>query len=135
MKETRTKAKEKLAKMRKVKGLTQKEIASKVCMDDSTYSKRESGKLKIDIKQWEKLAEILECNISDIFEEDVNQSIIFNDNSTGYYCANNIFTIHEDLLEMQNKIHKKMLDELEATKKENVYLKRLVKELKNNKDS
>jgi len=50
--------KNKLIEMRELKGFSQPEIAEKLNMDVSSYCRRENGKTKITIKQWEKLANI-----------------------------------------------------------------------------
>jgi len=128
MKEKKSNAKTKLAKMRKAKGLTQEKFAEILHMDDTTYSKRETGQKKIDIKEWEKYAEVLDCKVSDIFEEDIKYSIIFNDKATGNYCVCSINTMQGEYNELQKKYLKILEDD-------NFELKQLVKKLTNNFDS
>jgi len=121
MKETRTKAKEKLAKMRKNRGFTQKEMASKMNMQNTTYNKREKGKIKIKIEEWEKLAEILGCNISDILEEDFGQIIICKDQSIGNnWGVNYNYTVPASLLESQQDLVTMLKDENTKLKNENL---------------
>jgi len=105
------KAKEKLIEVRKARGFTQKEMADKLCMDVSGYTKRENGQTKIRFGQWVELAKTLNVPIDDIYEDDEKQSLTFNDNAIGKYCANNINTIYitvpEAVMESQQKyIHK-----------------------------
>ena len=52
--------KNKLIERRKAKSLSQNMIAEKLCMDVSNYNRRERGQVKISLKEWEKLAEILQ---------------------------------------------------------------------------
>ncbi|MCL2040740.1 MAG: helix-turn-helix domain-containing protein [Bacteroidales bacterium] len=102
------KAKEKLIEVRKARGFTQKEMADKLCMDVSGYTKRENGQTKIRFGQWVELAKTLNVPIDDIYEEDEKQSWTFKDNAVGNYCASNIYiTVPESVMESQQKyIHK-----------------------------
>ena len=58
----------KLIQARKNKGLTQKQIADKMAMEQTTYSKKERGLSPIREDEWVRFAKILEVNIEDIKE-------------------------------------------------------------------
>jgi transcriptional regulator with XRE-family HTH domain len=77
--------KNRLITKRKAKGFSQTAIADKLCMDVSNYNRREKGQMKISLIEWEKLAEILEEPIENIYEADENQVFVNRDNSTVPY--------------------------------------------------
>lgn len=58
----------KLLEARKRKNYTQEYMAATLFMDISNYSRRESGQIKINIKEWQRLAEILDVPIEQIYE-------------------------------------------------------------------
>lgn len=60
--------KEKLKYLRVKKGFKQTEFAEKVYMDQSQYSRRESGKVPVSDEEWERFALALDVNKSEIFE-------------------------------------------------------------------
>jgi transcriptional regulator with XRE-family HTH domain len=114
--------KQKLIEVREAKGLTQQQVAEKLCIDASCYNRRESGQTKIRISQWAELAKILDVPLENIHEEDEKQTMIFNDNAIGSYCANNInninITVPETLLETQQKYIRKLEDEIKELKQQ-----------------
>ena len=117
--------KEKLIEMRKARGFTQKEMADRLHLEVSGYSRRENGETKIRIEQWVELAKMLAVPLENIYEEDENQSITINDSTVGDYCAssnvqNISINVPESLLETQQKYIRKLEEEI-------VELKRLVK--------
>jgi len=105
--------KTKLIEARKMKGLLQNEIAERLCMDPSCYSRRESGEIKITKGQWGKLAEILEVPFDEIYEPDESQTFINN----GYVQANYqgtqyIHPVPESLLDSQQELIRKLKEEI-----------------------
>jgi len=114
----------KLIEKREERGLTQKDMAERLNMAVSGYTKRENGQTKISISNWVKAAKILNCPIEDIYEEDEKQSFTIKDNATGKCCANNINTIQIIELEDVMETYKKYIKKLEE---ENAELKRLLK--------
>ena len=100
------KEKVKLIEQRKAKGLSQSEIADKLCMEVTAYCRREKGQVKIAYHQWEKLAEILDIPVEDIYESEENQVFICKDNATGNYYqgtsnyqgTNNTYSIPERII-------------------------------------
>ena len=93
-----------LIKKRKESEISQKMIAERLCMDVSCYNRREKGQIKISLQEWERLAEILEVPLEEIYESDDSQVFICKDNATGnYQGTNNIYSVPEHLLETQRK--------------------------------
>ncbi|MCL2289674.1 MAG: helix-turn-helix domain-containing protein [Bacteroidetes bacterium] len=108
--------KNKLLEARKSKGFTQSLIAEKLCMDVSSYNRRENGQVRIHITEWEKLAKILDTPLHEIYEPEESQLFICNDNtSVNYQGTNNIY-IPESLLETQEKYIKILEEKIEGLK-------------------
>ena len=113
--------KQKLAEMRKLKGVSQEQMADTLCMSGPSYSRRESGEIKMTIVEWLKASEALEIPLSEIYESDENQVFIVNDNASPNFLGtnnstNNIYTIPEALLESQEKYIKKLEEEIATLK-------------------
>ena len=104
----------KLIEARKRKGFSQSQIAEKLHMDVSNYNRREKGNAKISYEEWEKIAQILETSVEDIYQPDEGYFIICKDQSVG---INNVYTVPEHLLETQRKYIEKLERELEELKK------------------
>ena len=110
--------KTKLLEMRKFKGFTQQQIADHLNMTDSSYSRREKGEVNLNIKQWEKLAKVLDVPLGEIFEPDEQQVVICNNSSSvNYQGSNNNYTIPESLLETQRKYIATLEKEIEELKR------------------
>ena len=60
----------KLLQTRKLKGLTQLEMAILANMDQTTYGRKEKGFSRITSSEWKKFATILDVSLKEIFEED-----------------------------------------------------------------
>lgn len=103
----------KLIERRKAKGFSQNIIAEKLCMDVSNYNRREKGQVKISLREWEKLSDILNVPIEEIYESEDNQVFICRDSSTVHYQGtNNIYSVPEYLLESQQKYIEKLENEI-----------------------
>lgn len=110
--------KEKLKTVRKKKGFTEEEIARHIATDTSNYSRKENGEVKITPKESEKIADFLNCDVEEIYEE--NEPNITYKNK-GNSPVNKSGTIH------YFNVPDFVLEHLELIKKEN---KRLEKENK-----
>ena len=96
--------KNRLIERRKAKGYSQSVIAEKLGMDVSNYTRREKGQVKISLREWEKLADILQEPVENIYESDETQIFICRDSSTvQYQGTNHIYSIPEYLLDTQRK--------------------------------
>ena len=89
--------KTKLINARKQKGLSVKEVADLMKMEDYSYRRRENGKVKISNEEWVRLAEILEVKFEDIFE---SENITFAESQDQ---PSNVYTVPEHLLENQRE--------------------------------
>ena len=111
-----------LANKRNESNISQATIAEKMCMDVSSYNRREKGQIKISLQEWEKLADILDVPMDEIYEPEDNQVFICKDSSTVHYLnqgTNNIYSVPEHLLETQRKY-------IEILENENLELKRKI---------
>jgi transcriptional regulator with XRE-family HTH domain len=107
----------KLIEARKSKGLSQQQLAERLCMDVSNYNRREKGQAKISSNEWDKLANLLEIPVEDIFESEEATFIICKDQSVGINNGtNNVYTIPEFLLESQRKYITKLEEEIQNLK-------------------
>jgi transcriptional regulator with XRE-family HTH domain len=103
----------KLIEARKQKKLSQQQMAEKLCLDVSNYNRRERGIMKIAFREWEKLSEILDVPVEDIYESEDTQVFICKDSSTVHYQGtNNIYSVPEYLLETQKKYIEKLEQEI-----------------------
>jgi len=88
-------------------------------MDVSNYNRREKGQSKISSVEWEKLANLLEVPVENIFESEEATFIICKDQSVGINNGNNnVYTIPEFLLESQRKYIAKLEEENTQLKEE-----------------
>lgn len=116
---------QKLIYARKSKGLTQKQMALKIAMEQTTYSRKERGKSPISDEEWNRFAKTLEIPVEEIKEinnssNSKNENCTFNDNSIGIQYIN----IPENVFDIIIKYNAK-LEEENATLKEQ--LKNLTK--------
>jgi len=69
------------------KGITQKEMALKMAMEQTTYSRKERGISPISEEEWERFAKVLDTTIDELKKEIVtvpkNENCTFNDNAIG----------------------------------------------------
>lgn len=103
--------KRKLIDSRTKRGISQEKMADLLGLNTSNYNRRESGETQIKIKEWEKIASILEVSISEIFEsEEANIYKINAKNNTESQIGNqNVNTgIDETTLENLNDFIKNL---------------------------
>ena len=55
-----------LKEFRIKKGITQKEMALKMAMEQTTYSRKENGKSPITENEWERFAKVLDTSIGEL---------------------------------------------------------------------
>lgn len=109
--------KEKLIQARNKKGFTQQQIADYLCLDVSNYNRREKGQIKVSLKEWDKLAEILDVEVEEIFESEEATFIICKDQSIGVnHGTNNVYMVPEYLMENQRKYIQKLEEENQSLK-------------------
>jgi transcriptional regulator with XRE-family HTH domain len=107
---------ENLKEARKAKGLTQKQLALKIAMEQTTYSRKERGKSPISDDEWSRFAKMLDVNIEEIkdnlISQPKNENCTFNDQSIGIQYI----TIPQDVLDTVLKYNKKLEEENTALK-------------------
>lgn len=108
---------EKLINFRKAKGISQKEMAKKIAMEQTTYSRKERGISPITDNEWERLAKALEVNIDEIREEKSisvkNENCTFHDSNIGVQYIN----VPKQMLETLMKYTKLLEEKIEELKK------------------
>lgn len=96
--------KSKLITTRKQKGFSQKQLADYLCMNVSSYNRREKGISHIKPDEWLKLADILEVNIDEIYEHDAKYHIDCKNQSIGINNGTQkVYTVPKSLLDSQQK--------------------------------
>ena len=103
---------EQLKKHRKIKQLSQLQMADLCSMQQTTYSRKESGKSPITEEEWQRFAKVLETNVEDIKKEDKmvfkNENCTFNDNAVGIQYVN----IPKEVLDTILRYNQKLEDEV-----------------------
>jgi len=100
--------KQKLISKRKERGYSQEEMADKVRMSQSQYSRREKGAVRITKKEWDDMANALNADLEEIYEPHDGIYIINNENASGEYSGsqNHFHTIPGYILESMQKYMK-----------------------------
>jgi hypothetical protein len=94
-------------------------MAGTLCIDVSCYNRREKGQIKISNQEWQKLAEILEVPLENIYESEESAIFIYNDNNSfgnGNIVTN--YTIPQSVLDSQKKYIEKLEEEVRNLKEE-----------------
>jgi len=121
--------KQRLIETRKKKGFSQEYMSTVLSMDVSCYNRREKGQIKISNQEWQKLAEVLEIPLEDIYESDESLIFVFNDNSSGNGNIVTNYTIPQSILDSQKKYIEKLEEEVRCLKEETRLLKDSRKDL------
>jgi len=116
---------EKLRNLRKLKNISQQEMAKIIGTDASNYSRKERGEVRIFDDEWVKIARVLGVSAEDLKNEghelsdQYNQSSIQEQlgNGTGLYC------LSELVIQIQKKYISMLEKEVESLKSENKVLK------------
>lgn len=107
-----------LRAIRKEKGFTQKDMALKMAMEQTTYSKKERGISPITEEEWERFANLLETPVEELKE--LNETMAkynncnFNDNSIGIQ----IVSMPKETLDVMMKYTAKLEEENRVLKEE-----------------
>ncbi|WP_445458256.1 helix-turn-helix domain-containing protein [Flavobacterium sp. HNIBRBA15423] len=105
-----------LRAIRKEKGFTQKDMALKMAMEQTTYSRKERGKSPITDEEWERFANVLETPVEELKEKNEpmakNENCTFNDNSIGIQ----IVTMPKETLDVMMKYTAKLEEEINQLK-------------------
>lgn len=111
---------ERLINFRKAKGISQKEMAQKIAMEQTTYSRKERGISPVTDNEWERFAKALDVNIDEIREEKPvsmkNENCTFHDNSSVNNVGVQYINVPEQMLETLMKYTKLLEDKIEELK-------------------
>lgn len=66
----------KLITVRKASKISQADIATYLKISQTQYQKRESGKIKITDKEWQKISKLLNVEVDEIYEEHIKSTTI-----------------------------------------------------------
>lgn len=107
----------KLNQLRQSKGISQEQMADKLAITASTYSRKESGQVRIRPEEWDKISKFLEVPVEEIYESDESLCFILRDQATANYLStSHIYSIPEYFLEMQRKYIEKLEKEITELK-------------------
>jgi transcriptional regulator with XRE-family HTH domain len=111
--------KSKLIKARNNKGLSQKQLAERLCMDVSNYNRRETGVTKISKREWDLMAKELEVKLEDIYEPEDGVYIMQVESASGKFSGSqNFFTGQDEFVfETMKKYIAKLEEENASLKK------------------
>lgn len=116
----------KIKKIRESRNFTQEFMSGKLNISQNTYSKIESGGIKLTVDRLKGISEILEVPIEEFFSDD---SQIFNFNNShiekfyGY-----IETLHEDNKELTQTTLKVLNEQITHLQKENERLLKIIED-------
>jgi transcriptional regulator with XRE-family HTH domain len=114
--------KSRLIKIRKNLGLSCKEIADLMCIEEYSYRRRENGKTKISNQEWKKLASILSVPFDTIFEAEY-VPIDNSKNTTPEIGSSQYYNIPKEMIDHQQEYISVLKKEIDSLKKENEILK------------
>ncbi len=119
---------EKIRFYRQIKGWTQENIAEKLDMSPSGYGSIERGDTDVSLSRLEKIAEVLEIELSDLFKSEEKQ--IFNFGGT-HNNHHQIWYSHlsQDQMQLKYEFEKQQLI-IDKLQQENLYLKEIIELLK-----
>ena len=106
-----------IKEIRTSKGVTQKQMALKMAMEQTTYSRKENGKSPITNEEWEKLAKILDTSIEDLKKEHKTYTKYEN-------CTFNEQAIGVQIVSMPKEALDVMMKHIAKLEEENINLKK-----------
>lgn len=97
-----------LKKVRTAKGYSQLEFSKLVAMDQTTYSRKETGKIFITEQEWDRFAKTLGVSKEEIKDkiapQAINENCIFNDQSVGIQNISLPIEVLETILRYNKKL-------------------------------
>ena len=97
-----------LKKVRTAKGYSQLEFSKLVAMDQTTYSRKETGKTFITEQEWERFAHTLGVSKEEIKDkiapQAINENCVFNDQSVGIQNISLPVEVLETILRYNKKL-------------------------------
>jgi transcriptional regulator with XRE-family HTH domain len=115
-----------LKKVRTAKGYSQLEFSKLVAMDQTTYSRKETGKTFITEQEWDRFAKTLGVSKEEIKEklapQAINENCVFNDQSVGIQNISLPIEVLETILRYNKKLEEDnaLLKKEKLSSKDNV---------------
>lgn len=110
--------KQKLISKRKQKGFSQMEMAHLLNMEQSQYSRRETGITRISTEEWQSISKVLSCDVEDVFESSESIFIANNSTTNGSIGVHNVCQNQSDFtIEVLKKYILKLEEEVSSLKK------------------
>ena len=107
----------KIKKFREQRNYTQQYMSDRLKISQNTYSKIETGGIKLTVVRLNQIAEVLEVPVEQILSSDNQVFNFHNSNIEKFYGY--IETLHEDNKELTQKTIEILNSQLEYLKKEN----------------
>jgi transcriptional regulator with XRE-family HTH domain len=111
-----------IKKIRENRSYTQEYMADKLNISQNTYSKIETGGIKLTVDRLKDISGILEIPIEDFLNDD-SQTFNFNNNQVAYGYIN---SLHQDNKELTQKTLKALNDQIIHLQKENERLLKII---------
>ncbi|QPB42016.1 helix-turn-helix domain-containing protein [Rodentibacter haemolyticus] len=113
--------------MREMNQLTQEELAEKLNISVNAYSKIERGITKLSLDKLERIAQIFNINVSELYSaKEKGLFYLFSDNNN-YYNGSEVVVEENEKLKVELKYKNEIIDNLRS---ENLLLKQMVEMLK-----
>lgn len=124
--------KNKLIRTRKEKKFSQQDIAEYLNISQTQYVRKEKGDVEISETEWEKIAKLLDVEITDIREDDSKNISLHFDNISGNYVGSHNYycNIPEFMLENQKELFDILKEKIAKLEQENSSLKENLKKIK-----
>lgn len=118
----------KIKKYREIKNYTQAYMSERLNISQNTYSKIETGGIKLTVDRLKQISEILEISIEEILSNDT-QSFVFNNSNIDKFYGY-IEAVHEDNKELIQTTINLLNEQIQYLRKENERLIDIVSSLK-----
>ena len=115
-----------LKKVRTAKGYSQLEFSKLVAMDQTTYSRKETGKTFITEEEWDRFAKTLGVSKEEVKDkitpQAINENCVFNDQSVGIQNISLPIEVLETILRYNKKLEEDnaLLKKEKLSSKDNV---------------
>ena len=117
----------KIKKYREAKNYTQEHMAHEMDISQNTYSKLETGGIRLTVDRLMRISEILDIPLEEILSND-NQAFTFNNSNIDKFYGY-IETMHEDNKELINTTIKILSDQLAHAQRENEKLLEIIQKI------
>ncbi|OOF78299.1 hypothetical protein BKG96_06230 [Rodentibacter caecimuris] len=113
--------------MREMNQLTQEELAEKLNISVNAYSKIERGITKLSLDKLERIAQIFNINVSELYSAKEKGLLYFFSDNNNYYNGSEVIAGENERLKIELKYKDELLNNLRS---ENLLLKEMIEMLK-----